>query len=471
MMMITVARLPSLVLSPSTRVLTRCLALLRYKKPKRLQYLCSGQGTSYKEWLPFKGSKTISLKFRDTKLFKHGCSFQRQCALSFSACYSTTSLQPQFTVKNPTFKAYIESLLTECGELQSAQESGFLKHHDHHRLSVLEMIGNCYSEITTKLEEIKELDEMGKDKSLEAMVKEEMKVCQETLQELEEKLVELVTPSEDRSNDDSDVFLEVECGAGGVESMLFATEILNMYQQYADFRGWSFQVVSMDRNSSHGGIRKACVSVSGQGVYRSIKYEGGVHRVKRVPVTESGGRIHTSTITIAILLQPSEVELELKPSDLQIDTCRSSGPGGQNAQKTDSAVRIKHLPTGVVAECEIARSQIENKKMAMTMLRSRILEKEIASQTSQTVSQRRIQVGGKNRSERIRTYTFNHDTVTDHRLNKHVKNVDDFLTGGEALHEVVEDLQQEALMEALTLVLKEFEMKHLRQSSVKEVNR
>ncbi len=242
-------------------------------------------------------------------------------------------------------------------------------------------------------------------------------------------------------NDERNVFLELRAGTGGDESALFVGDLLRMYLRYAESRGWTSEVVS-GNPSEHGGYREIIVRIVGRGVYERLKFESGVHRVQRVPATESAGRIHTSAATVAVMPEADELdEVDLNPSDLRIDVFRASGAGGQHVQKTDSAVRITHLPTGLTVECQDERSQTQNKARAMSILAARIRAARLAEQQAREASERRELVGSGDRSERIRTYNFPQGRVTDHRLNLTLYKLSDILDGD--LDELIEPLLME----------------------------
>ncbi|XP_051869061.1 peptide chain release factor 1-like, mitochondrial isoform X2 [Pristis pectinata] len=241
--------------------------------------------------------------------------------------------------------------------------------------------------------------------------------------------------------------------------MLFTAEMFEMYQSYAAYKRWHFEVLEY-RHSELGGLRHAAASVSGQGSYRHMKHEGGVHRVQRVPRTEKQGRTHTSTMTVAVLPQPTEIDLTISPKDLRIETKRASGAGGQHVNTTDSAVRILHLPTGVVAECQQERSQLRNRERAMQLLRAKLYRMKLDEETSRRQYARSIQIGTRGRSEKIRTYNFPQDRVTDHRIGKSLYNLKDFMLGGELLDEMVEELKSLADTECLLEFLENTQTQH-----------
>ncbi len=267
------------------------------------------------------------------------------------------------------------------------------------------------------------------DPELREMAQEEAREAREEMERLREQLRLLLLPRD--PNDSRNVVMEIRGGVGGEEAMLFAADLFRMYVMYAESRGWNLEVV--DRNETElGGLKSISFLVEGEGAWSRLKFESGAHRVQRVPVTESSGRIQTSAATVAVLPEAEEVEFHIDPGDLRIDTFRSSGAGGQHINKTESAIRITHLPTGVVVECQDERSQYKNKDRAMKILRSKLYEAEQEKQNAAIAAQRRSQVGSGDRSERIRTYNFPQGRVTDHRLGGDVKNfsIDAVINGG-----------------------------------------
>ena len=258
------------------------------------------------------------------------------------------------------------------------------------------------------------------------MLEEEYASSKAKMEELSEEIKILLLPRD--PNDDKNVILEIRGGAGGEEAALFVNSLYRMYSMYAEARGWKTEVVYANPTEL-GGYKEISVSISGDGAYSRLKYESGVHRVQRVPETETQGRIHTSTVTVAVLPEAEEVEFEINPTDLQIDTFRSSGAGGQHINKTESAIRITHLPTGVVVECQDERSQIKNKEKAMKVLRSRLYDAKVQEQNAAIAAQRKSQVGTGDRSERIRTYNYPQGRVTDHRIGLSLYSLESFLNG------------------------------------------
>ncbi|MBC8545803.1 peptide chain release factor 1 [Clostridiaceae bacterium NSJ-31] len=276
-------------------------------------------------------------------------------------------------------------------------------------------------------QEAKELlEEGGLDKEFKAVVDEQYNEGKSRMEALAEELKILLLPRD--PNDDRNVIVEIRGGAGGEESALFAGSLYRMYSMYAARMGWQVEVMNANETEL-GGYKEISFSIDGEGAYSKLKFESGVHRVQRVPETETQGRIHTSTATVAVLPEADEVEFELDPKDLQIDVFRSSGAGGQHVNKTSSAIRVTHLPTGMVVECQDERSQYKNKDKALKVLRSRLLNQKVEEQNAAIASERRLQVGTGDRSERIRTYNFPQGRVTDHRIGLTLYKIDSIMNG------------------------------------------
>jgi peptide chain release factor 1 len=273
------------------------------------------------------------------------------------------------------------------------------------------------------------------DKDMRELAEEEFSHLKEELHKVEEELKILLVPKD--PNDKKNVILEIRAGTGGEEAALFAAEIYRMYSRYAEKKRWKIEV--MDSNQTGvGGIKEITAVIEGKNAYSRLKFESGVHRVQRVPQTESGGRVHTSAITVAILPEADDVEIKIEDKDLRIDTYRSSGAGGQHVNTTDSAIRITHLPTGLVVTCQDEKSQIKNKDKAMRVLRSRLYELELEKQQEEIASDRKNQVGTGDRSEKIRTYNYPQSRITDHRIGKTTYRFNEFLDG--ELDEFIDEL-------------------------------
>ncbi|MCR5625317.1 MAG: peptide chain release factor 1 [Lachnospiraceae bacterium] len=278
------------------------------------------------------------------------------------------------------------------------------------------------------------LDEES-DEEMKELAKEELSSCREAKEKCEQELKILMLPKD--PNDDRNVFVEIRGGAGGDEASLFAADLFKMYSKYSEAHNWKVNIISISDNGI-GGFKEIVFMIEGKGAYSKLKYESGVHRVQRIPVTESGGRIHTSTATVAIMAEVDDVEVDIDPNDCKIDVYRASGNGGQCVNTTDSAVRITHLPTGIVVTCQDEKSQLKNKDKAMKVLRSRIYEMEQEKAESAQAEKRRSQIGTGDRSEKIRTYNFPQGRVTDHRIKFTSHRLNDILNG--ELSEIIENI-------------------------------
>ncbi|HPU00591.1 MAG: peptide chain release factor 1 [Firmicutes bacterium] len=292
-----------------------------------------------------------------------------------------------------------------------------------------------YRSLQKELAEARELLEEDHDGELADFLHEEIKRITARLEEITEKMKEQLLQRDPR--DEKNVFLEIRAGTGGEEAALFAADLLRMYSRYAERKGWKAEIIDAHATDI-GGYKEVVVGIEGRGAYSRLKYESGVHRVQRVPVTESGGRIHTSAATVAVLPEAEEVDVEINPQDLRIDTFCSTGPGGQSVNTTQSAVRITHLPTGLVVTCQDEKSQLKNKEKALRVLRSRLMDKYISEQQAEVAAERRSQIGSGDRSERIRTYNFPQNRVTDHRIGLTLHRLEQVLDGD--LDEIIDSL-------------------------------
>ena len=319
----------------------------------------------------------------------------------------------------------LEGLLSDA---QVASRQGLYQKYakEHSDLSDLVDTIRRYEKNMKRIADNKELVAEN-DEDLRAMVKEEMSQLEQEQAELEDKIKILLLPKD--PNDDKNVFLEIRAGTGGDEAGLFVGDLFRMYARYAESQGWRVEIVSSSPAGGMGGFKEIIAQIEGKGAYSRLKYESGVHRVQRVPVTEAQGRIHTSAVTVAIMPEVEDVELTIDPNELRVDVYRSTGHGGQSVNTTDSAVRITHLPTGLVVTCQDEKSQLKNKAKAMKVLRARLLDAMVQKQNAEQAQVRKSQVGTGDRSERIRTYNFPQGRITDHRINLTRYDLDNFING------------------------------------------
>jgi peptide chain release factor 1 len=321
--------------------------------------------------------------------------------------------------------AELEQLLISPEVLSDREKSNKLAKE----LSSLKEPVALFREHKQTVKEIRELElVLGEkhDKEFLELVRKELEELRARLREIEEKIKEAFTEKDQYAG--SDIIVEIRQGTGGDEAGLFAADLYRMYTKYAANKGWTVELLSATNNES-GGLKEVSFSVKGKDAYSRLKFESGVHRVQRVPTTEAQGRIHTSTATVAVLVEPEEVDFVVDPGDLRIDTYRSSGPGGQHMQKTDSAVRITHIPTGVVVACQDERSQLKNKNKAMRVLRAKLLDAKKEADSKKISQERKSQIGSGDRSEKIRTYNFPDRRVTDHRINFTTHQLESVLEG------------------------------------------
>ena len=301
-----------------------------------------------------------------------------------------------------------------------------------------------YKEISQEIADTKELLHTETDTEMHELAKEELEELEPRVEEIEQELRMLLIPKD--PNDEKNIVLEIRAGTGGEEAALFAGDLFRMYSKYSEQRGWKVDVMSQNPIGI-GGFKEIIALIEGKGVYSRLKFESGVHRVQRVPITEASGRIHTSAVTVAMLPEAEEVEIDINPEELRIDVYRSSGPGGQSVNTPDSAVRNTHIPTGIVVSCQDEKSQHKNKAKGLKILRARLLDKAQSEQRQAIARDRKNQVGSGDRSERIRTYNFPQSRVTDHRINLTLYALDSILEG--KLDNVIEPLITSAKAEAL----------------------
>ncbi len=334
----------------------------------------------------------------------------------------------------------LESLLADPAVIGNQTEFRKLS-REHAELGPLVDAYRRYVKVMAEIDGNREL--LG-DAEMKEMAEEELKVLEKEKERLEEEINLLLLPQD--PNDNRNVILEIRAGTGGDESALFAGDLFRMYSRFADLNRWRVEVISASE-SERGGFKEIIASVEGTGVYAKLKYESGTHRVQRVPETEAQGRIHTRACTVAILPEAEDIDIEINPADLKIDVYRSSGAGGQHVNTTDSAVRITHIPTGIVVACQEERSQIKNRSKAMKVLKSRILDGLMTEQTAKLAADRKQQVGSGDRSERIRTYNFPQGRLTDHRIGLTLYRLESVMAGD--IGEIVDALRAHYQMEAL----------------------
>ena len=315
---------------------------------------------------------------------------------------------------------------------------------EHARIRKLLATWDEWEAVGRELESSIELSK-GDDAEMAAMAAEELPALEKRHAQLAEDIQYALLPRD--ANEDKDAIIEIRAGTGGDEAAIFASDLMRMYQRYAETRGWKVEPMEAS-TSDAGGFREVIFKVSGEEVFRSMKYESGVHRVQRVPATEAQGRIHTSTATVAVLPEAEEVDFEINPNDLRIEVCRASGAGGQGVNTTDSAVQVLHIPTGVIVRCQDGRSQIKNKERAITVLRSRLLERKQQEEAAKYSAHRRNLIGSGGREEKIRTYNYPQSRVTDHRINMSVYNLPSFVEGNIAdMITALQKSEMEARME------------------------
>jgi len=329
----------------------------------------------------------------------------------------------------------LSSLLKRYDELnQQIQDPSIVKDQnryreimkEHSHLGEIARMHETVEKLNTQIEEAKTLVQEEKDQQMRELAREELKELESKLSVDMERLKFLLIPKDPL--DEKNIIMEIRAGTGGEEAALFAADLYRMYLRFAENKNWKFEIMNSN-DTELGGIKEIVFSISGNNVYENLRYESGVHRVQRVPETESSGRIHTSAVTVAVLPEADETEIDIKQDDLRIDVMRAGGPGGQSVNTTDSAVRITHLPSGITVHCQDEKSQIKNKAKAMRILRARIFEMEEAKAAAQRAEARKSQVGSGDRSQRIRTYNFPQNRLTDHRINLTLYKLDLIMQG------------------------------------------
>ncbi len=331
-----------------------------------------------------------------------------------------------------------------------ADQANYLKlTREHSRVRKQLAVGEKWLDLTQQVADNREMLKGEHDPEMVEMIKEELATLEPALEQATEDLETALLPHD--PNDDRDAILEIRAGTGGDEAALFAEEVARMYLRYAERQGWKTELIDITEGTA-GGFKEVSYSVKGDGAFGILRWESGVHRVQRVPATESQGRVHTSAVTVAVLPEAEDVDVEIKDADLKIDVYRAQGPGGQSVNTTDSAVRVTHLPTGIVAQCQDEKSQHKNKAKALSVLRSRILEAAIAEQEAKIAAERKSQVGTGDRSAKIRTYNFPQSRVTDHRIGLTIHNLDAVMAGD--LDDVVDAILAYRREEALAATRK-----------------
>ena len=342
-------------------------------------------------------------------------------------------------------KRYEElSLLIQDSDLTKDQKRYRDTMREYSQLSEIVTVRDEIEDLTKQLDEAKTIVQEEKDPGMRELAREELRELETKLRGSEDKLKLLLVPKDPL--DEKNIIMEIRAGTGGEEAALFAADLYRLYSRFAETKGWKFEIMNSNETEL-GGIKEIVFSISGNNVYENLRYESGVHRVQRVPATETSGRIHTSAVTVAVLPEADETEVDIKQDDLRIDVMRAGGPGGQSVNTTDSAVRITHLPTGITVHCQDEKSQIKNKAKAMRILRSRVYEMEAARAQAERAEARKTQVGSGDRSERIRTYNFPDNRVTDHRIGLTLYKLDRIMEGeaGEVFDALKLSAQEELL--------------------------
>ncbi|GAB0098102.1 Peptide chain release factor [Sergentomyia squamirostris] len=397
--------------------------------------------------------RSVFLERNSIFLTRISLSFLPPSSLRVNRALSTKSTREISQIwTNEAFTKYLEEIRKDFLNQQQRASKGARYRH----LAAMCATIDRRDRVLENLETLQKITQEEKDREFRELAAEEEAELKNTLKEIHAELLEaLVTDSE--GDDYQSMVLEVTAGVGGKEAMLFAGDLYNMYQNYCNFKGWQTEILEED-NSEIGGIRHASICVTGDDAFQRLKREGGVHRVQRVPVTEKSGRVHTSTVSVAVIPRPDDVTVVLNDRDLKIETKKASGAGGQHVNTTDSAVRITHLPTGVSVECQTDRSQIKNRELALKKLQARLYEAQIEAQIASTVNTRKNQVGRSFRNEKIRTYNFNQDRVTDHRVDDGtIHNLQGILDGREILDDFVGSVIEQIREKQTEEFLSEFE--------------
>ncbi|XP_014356532.2 peptide chain release factor 1-like, mitochondrial [Papilio machaon] len=377
--------------------------------------------------------------------------------------YRKYSSQNNINLSDPAVQTFLKSLMVEHDNLHIKSRRTM---EEAKRLHEIKPIVNVLDQRIALFDSIESLKELNKrdaqDDEMKKLIKEEAQLYLMRVKEIDNELQSILL---EPYLTEGGVMVEVVAGAGGQEAMLFARELFALYESYANYKDWEVNIASLEP-SDIGGIRKGSMLINGYGAPELMRMEAGVHRVQRIPVTEKGGRIHTSTVSVAVLPQPTEVELDIPDRDLTIETKRASGAGGQHVNTTDSAVRILHIPTGTVVECQEGRSQIKNKQIALQKLRTLLLQKQLEEQSSKINSERKSQVGSMNRNEKIRTYNYPQDRVTEHRDGGgSLHNLKGFMEGGEPLEQLQTSLLRHQRYQIIMSEINDFINRQKQESS------
>ncbi|XP_075708406.1 peptide chain release factor 1, mitochondrial isoform X1 [Rhinoderma darwinii] len=381
----------------------------------------------------------------------YGHQSRRSCSQGFGALW-----------QNKTLQHYLQSLIAEHRELSQTlnltlkEEERKAATQRHTELSSLSALLHKIQEAESEVRELEAMFADQNSREEEELLQEEKDSMIRNINNLQEELLRFLVPHE--KYDMNDAVLEVVSGrtTGGDICQQFTAEVFDMYRNYAQYKSWSFEILNYTPND-YGGLHHAAVRVIGEGVYKRLKYEGGIHRVQRIPevgLSSRMQRIHTGTMTVIVLPQPDEVDVKIDPKELRIDTFRAKGAGGQHVNTTDSAVRIVHIPSGISVECQQERSQIQNKDKAMKVLRAKLHGQSVKEELSQRQSSRKLQIGTRDQSDRIRTYNFTQDRLTDHRISYEIRNLREFLNGEELLDDLIDQIHDAADAEALLEVIK-----------------
>lgn len=368
-------------------------------------------------------------------------------------CCAAYNYKINLNIKDTAVNKYVERLKGEYENMLKKGET------NSKRFIMLQPLIRALKERDSIVLNIQLLQELlsEKDNDIRSLAEDEKKLYEEKIETIDKTLTELLLKIGDDHDSCNSIILEINAGVGGQEAMLFAEELFDMYYNFANYKGWQVEIIESFRTDL-GGIRHASVIITGDQVFRYFKFEAGVHRVQRVPATEKSGRVHTSTVSVTALPQPDDVDVKLDKQDLKIEAKRASGAGGQHVNTTDSAVRITHLPTGLIVECQMERSQHKNRQLALQKLKALLYQKQMEAQLASEEATRKSQVRSNFRSEKIRTYNFNQDRITDHRLQgNNLHNLKGFLEGGSALDNLINKLYRVYREEALLNILNDIE--------------